>query len=57
MGVEMNATRNDGWRRRQAKKASRLARIAPWMKGPVLESGAIVQALQEVLEPGDAVSL
>ncbi|MBV8556518.1 MAG: malonate decarboxylase subunit alpha [Planctomycetaceae bacterium] len=47
----------DDWRRRKVKKAARLARIAPWTKGPVLESGAVVQALQALLEPGDAVAL
>src|SRR6202453_1881021 len=46
-----------GWWRRRAKKAARLARIAPWMKGLVLETGAIVEALQTLLEPGDAVAL
>ena len=52
------ATRNnDVWRRRKAKKAARLGRIASWMKGPVLESGAIVQALEAMLEPGDSVAL
>src|SRR6478609_9089586 len=45
------------WSRRRANKAARLARLAPWMKGPVLESGAIVQALQALMEPGDAVAL
>ena len=34
----------DGWSRRRAKKAARLTRLAPWMKGPVLEAGAIVEA-------------
>ncbi len=47
----------DPWSRRRARKAARLARIAPWMKGLVLESGAVVQALQTLLEPGDAVAL
>jgi malonate decarboxylase alpha subunit len=47
----------DDWRRRKARKAARLDRIAPWTKGPVLESGAIVHALQALLEPGDAVAL
>jgi malonate decarboxylase alpha subunit len=47
----------DGWSRRRAKKAARLARIAPWMKGQVLETGAIVEALQALIEPGDAVAL
>ena len=42
---------NDAWRRRKASKVARLARIAPWMKGPLLESGAIVPALQALLEP------
>jgi malonate decarboxylase alpha subunit len=47
----------DPWSRRRAKKAARLARVAPWMKGQVLETGAIVEALQALLEPGDAVAL
>jgi malonate decarboxylase alpha subunit len=47
----------DGWSRRRAKKAARLARIATWMKGQVLETGAIVEALQALIEPGDAVAL
>jgi malonate decarboxylase alpha subunit len=47
----------DGWSRRRAKKAARLARLAPWMKGPVLETGAIVEALEALIEPGDAVAL
>lgn len=45
------------WSRRRAKKAARLARIAPWMKGQVLATSAIVEALQTLLEPGDAVAL
>jgi malonate decarboxylase alpha subunit len=45
------------WSRRRARKAARLARIAPWMKGHVLETEAIVEALQTLLEPGDAVAL
>src|SRR3984885_4809198 len=51
------AGQTDPWSRRRAKKAARLARIAPWMKGLVLETGAIVEALQTLLEPGDAVAL
>jgi malonate decarboxylase alpha subunit len=47
----------DPWSRRRAKKAARLARIAPWMKGQVLETGAIVEALQALLEPSDVVAL
>src|SRR3984957_20079333 len=47
----------NNWSRRRAKKAARLARIAPWMKGQVLETGAIVEAMQALLEPGDAVAL
>src|ERR1700734_1408109 len=47
----------DGWSRRRAKKAARLARIARWMQGQGLETGAIVEALQALLEPGDAVAL
>ena len=52
-----SAGQTDPWSRRRAKKAARLARIAPWMKGHVLETGAIVEALQTLLEPGDAVAL
>ena len=36
---------SDPWSRRRAKKAARLARITPWMKGIVLETGAMVEAL------------
>src|SRR4029077_1071201 len=53
----LNMIQNDGWSKRRASKAARLARIAPWMKGSVLETGAIVEALQALLEPGDAVAL
>jgi malonate decarboxylase alpha subunit len=45
------------WSRRRAKKAARLGRIAPWMNGIVLQTGAIVEALETLLEPGDAVAL
>lgn len=47
----------DPWSRRRARKAARLARISPWMKGSVLEASAIVEALQTLLEPGDKVAL
>jgi malonate decarboxylase alpha subunit len=47
----------DGWSRRRASKAARLARIAPRMKGPMLPTGVMVEALQALLEPGDAVAL
>ena len=45
------------WSRRRARKAARLARIAPWMTGLVLDREAIVLALQTLLEPGDSVAL
>jgi malonate decarboxylase alpha subunit len=48
---------SDPWSHRRAKKVARLARIAPRMKGIVLETGAMVEALQALLEPGDAVAL
>jgi malonate decarboxylase alpha subunit len=55
------AVRSDGqadvWSRRRAGKAARLARVAPRMEGPVLEAGAVVEALQALIEPGDAVAL
>src|SRR5271157_2774837 len=47
----------NGWCRRRVKKAARLARIARWMNGRVLETGAIVEALETLIEPGDAVAL
>jgi malonate decarboxylase alpha subunit len=57
----MNASIPNGqpgpWSRRRAKKAARLARVAPWMKGQVLQTSAIVKALQALLEPGDNVAL
>ena len=53
----LNMIQNDGWSKRRASKAARLARIAPWMKGSVLDTGAIVEVLQALLEPGDAVAL
>jgi malonate decarboxylase alpha subunit len=54
--IQVNA-QLDGWSRRRAKKAARLARVARWTKGPVLETGAIVEVLEALLEPGDAVAL
>src|SRR6202453_2988803 len=51
------AGQTGAWLHRRAKKAARLARVAPWMKGIVLETGAMVEALQALLEPGDAVAL
>src|SRR6266850_6515793 len=51
------AGQTGAWSRRRARKAARLARIAPWMKGQVLETEAIIEALQALLEPGDAVAL
>jgi malonate decarboxylase alpha subunit len=51
------AVYHNDWSRRKARKAARLARVARWMKGPVLESEAIVDALQALIESGDAVAL
>ncbi len=45
------------WSRRRAKKTARLERIARWMTGKLLDPTAIVDALQTLVEPGDAVSL
>jgi malonate decarboxylase alpha subunit len=45
------------WSQRRAKKAARLARVAQWMDGCVLESGAIVQALEALIEPRDTIVL
>jgi malonate decarboxylase alpha subunit len=44
-----------GWSRRREKKAARLSRLAPWLGGCVLPTEATVEALQALLEPGDAV--
>lgn len=45
------------WSRRKAKKAARLVRIARWMNGHVLETKAIVEALEALLETGDSVAM
>ena len=47
----------NGWSRRRVKKLERLARIARWMNGCVLKTGATVAALQAMIEPGDIVAL
>ena len=52
-----SAAQEGAWSRRRAKKTARLQRIAPWMNGIVLETGAIVPALETLLEPGDSVAL
>jgi malonate decarboxylase alpha subunit len=51
------AAQIDPWSRRRAKKAARVARIAAWMKGCFLDASDIVEALQMLLEPGDAVAI
>jgi malonate decarboxylase alpha subunit len=53
----VNNIQNEGWSKRRASKAARLARLTPWMKGSVLDPAAIVEALQALLESGDAVAL
>ncbi len=53
----LRSKETDGWSRRRARKAARLARVARWMKGPILETGATIEALQALLEPGDRVAL
>ena len=55
-GIRSEGQTND-WSRRRVKKAARLARIARWMNGRVLETGATVEALQALIEPGDNVAL
>ncbi len=45
------------WSRRRQRKAARLARLGRWMNGHVLPTAAIVEALQELIEPGDNVAL
>jgi malonate decarboxylase alpha subunit len=57
MGSSGPDRQNGDWSRRKTRKAARLARIAPWMKGQVLQTTTIVDALQVLLEPGDAVAL
>jgi malonate decarboxylase alpha subunit len=51
------AIRSDGWARRRERKAARLGRVARWVKGHLLESGAIVEALELLIEPRDKVAL
>jgi malonate decarboxylase alpha subunit len=51
------AAQNGAWSQRRAEKAARLARVQPWMKGHVLETKAMVESLQALLEPGDTVAL
>src|SRR5271170_7381680 len=55
--MNSSASQTDSWSRRRARKTARMARIAPWMKGLFLETSAIVDALQTLLEPGDKVAL
>lgn len=52
-----NDSRPGAWARRRARKAARLARVARWTKGCVLETQSIVEALQTLIEPGDNVAL
>ena len=46
-----------GWSRRRSKKEARLARIGRWLTGVHLDASAIVEALEQLIEPGDKVAL
>jgi hypothetical protein len=47
--VRLEQGQTDGWSRRRAKKAARLARITSLTRGRFIETGAIIQALQLIL--------
>ena len=47
------ATRN--WATRREGKRDRMRQIEPWMTGKLLPANKIVQALEELLVPGDKV--
>jgi len=51
--VDIAATRN--WATRREGKQRRMAQIEPWMKGKVLPTNKIVEALETLLVPGDKV--
>jgi len=51
--LEGTATRN--WATRRDAKRKRMRQIEPWMNGKLLPASKIVQALEELLVPGDKV--
>jgi malonate decarboxylase alpha subunit len=51
--IDLPATRN--WSTRREAKRARMRNIEPWMTDKVLPTGRIVQALEELLVPGDKV--
>jgi malonate decarboxylase alpha subunit len=51
--IDVAAPRN--WATRREGKQRRMAQIEPWMTGKVLPANKIVQALEELLVPGDKV--
>jgi malonate decarboxylase alpha subunit len=49
--------RSRSWTTRREEKARRLARVQPWIHGPLLDADKIVDALQNLISPGDRVAL
>jgi malonate decarboxylase alpha subunit len=49
--------RSRSWTTRKEEKARRLARVEPWIQGGVLDADKIVDALQNLILPGDRVAL
>ena len=45
------------WTTRKEEKARRLARVKPWIHGPLLDPDKIIEALQNLISPGDRVAL
>jgi malonate decarboxylase alpha subunit len=45
------------WTTRKEEKARRLARVQPWVHGRLLDTDKIVDALQNLISPGDRVAL
>jgi malonate decarboxylase alpha subunit len=49
--------RSRSWTTRREEKARRLARAQPWIRGRLLDPDKIVDALQNLISPGDRVAL
>jgi malonate decarboxylase alpha subunit len=49
--------RSRSWTTRKEEKARRLARVQPWIHGRLLDTDKIVEALQNLISPGDRVAL
>ncbi len=45
------------WNKRRREKVERLARVAPWLDGKILDSNRLKEALERLVRPGDRVAL